>query len=136
VQSGGQVTAIKQAVELLKEAGASVAFCAHPEACAGHAACFGTSGGLIKIEDILPFFPDFVTIDNFKEAICDSLERYNNQVQHTWLLFAQRTTFPLHLAMVVLWQKKTGALFWRWSAVDSAAGPLFLHHLTTHQPLT
>jgi hypothetical protein len=38
------------------------------------------SGGLLKLEDILPFFPDFVTIDNFKDAICDSLERYNRQV--------------------------------------------------------
>ncbi len=38
------------------------------------------TGGLLKIEDVLPFFPDFVTIDNFKEAICDSLERYNRQV--------------------------------------------------------
>ncbi|GAX74136.1 hypothetical protein CEUSTIGMA_g1585.t1 [Chlamydomonas eustigma] len=48
---------IKQAVEFLKEA-----------------------GGLLKLEDILPFFPDFVMIDNFKDAICDSLERYNKQV--------------------------------------------------------
>lgn len=28
----------------------------------------------IKIEDILPFFPDFVTIDHFKDAVCSSLE--------------------------------------------------------------
>lgn len=28
----------------------------------------------IKIEDILPFFPDFVTIDHFKDAVCASLE--------------------------------------------------------------
>lgn len=28
----------------------------------------------IKIEDILPFFPDFVTIDHFKNAVCSSLE--------------------------------------------------------------
>ena len=48
---------IKQAVEFLKEA-----------------------GGLLKLEDILPFFPGFVMIDNFKDAICDSLERYNRQV--------------------------------------------------------
>jgi hypothetical protein len=40
------------------------------------------AGGLLKIEDVLPFFPDFVTIDNFKEAICDSLERYNKQVRN------------------------------------------------------
>jgi hypothetical protein len=30
--------------------------------------------GLVKVEDILPFFPDFVTIDHFKDAICDSLQ--------------------------------------------------------------
>ena len=29
---------------------------------------------LIKIEDILPFFSDFVTIDHFKDAICSSLQ--------------------------------------------------------------
>ncbi|KAG0051168.1 hypothetical protein BGZ83_004029 [Gryganskiella cystojenkinii] len=32
---------------------------------------------LLKIEDILPFFPDFVLIDDFKEEICVALERYN-----------------------------------------------------------
>lgn len=35
----------------------------------------------MKIEDILPFFPDFVTIDNFKGAITDSLTRYNRQIE-------------------------------------------------------
>ncbi|XP_046860460.1 vacuolar protein sorting-associated protein 18 homolog [Xenia sp. Carnegie-2017] len=34
----------------------------------------------IKIEDILPFFPDFVTIDHFKDAICSSLEEYNKHI--------------------------------------------------------
>lgn len=43
--------------------------------------CFFLAGGLLKIEDILPFFPDFVTIDNFKAAITDSLTRYNKQIQ-------------------------------------------------------
>ncbi|KAK3243890.1 hypothetical protein CYMTET_46480, partial [Cymbomonas tetramitiformis] len=37
--------------------------------------------GLLKIEDILPFFPDFVLIDDFKEAICTSLEEYNRQIE-------------------------------------------------------
>ncbi|VEN49877.1 unnamed protein product [Callosobruchus maculatus] len=37
---------------------------------------------LIKIEDILPFFPDFVTIDHFKEAICNSLKEYNQKIQN------------------------------------------------------
>lgn len=37
--------------------------------------------GLLKIEDILPFFPDFALIDDFKEAICSSLEDYNEQIE-------------------------------------------------------
>lgn len=53
-----QAERIKMAVDFLKEA-----------------------GGLLKIEDILPFFPDFVTIDNFKGAITDSLTRYNRQIE-------------------------------------------------------
>ncbi|KAH0877298.1 hypothetical protein HID58_064692 [Brassica napus] len=37
--------------------------------------------GLLKIEDILPFFPDFALIDDFKETICSSLEDYNKQIE-------------------------------------------------------
>ncbi|KAI7981445.1 Vacuolar sorting protein 18 [Camellia lanceoleosa] len=37
--------------------------------------------GLLKIEDFLPFFPDFALIDDFKEAICSSLEDYNKQIE-------------------------------------------------------
>ncbi|KAI7981450.1 Vacuolar sorting protein 18 [Camellia lanceoleosa] len=37
--------------------------------------------GLLKIEDILPFFPDFALIDDFKVAICSSLEDYNKQIE-------------------------------------------------------
>lgn len=37
--------------------------------------------GILKIEDILPFFPDFALIDDFKEAICASLEDYNRQIE-------------------------------------------------------
>lgn len=36
---------------------------------------------LVKIEDILPFFPNFVTIEHFKEAICQSLQEYNQHIQ-------------------------------------------------------
>ncbi|KAH0950839.1 hypothetical protein HN011_007913 [Eciton burchellii] len=36
---------------------------------------------LVRIEDILPFFSDFVTIDHFKEAICNSLQEYNQHIQ-------------------------------------------------------
>lgn len=36
---------------------------------------------LIKIEDVLPFFSDFVTIDLFKQAICSSLQQYNQNIE-------------------------------------------------------
>lgn len=38
--------------------------------------------GLLKIEDILPFFPDFVYIDDFKDAICSCLEEYNDKIKN------------------------------------------------------
>ncbi|KAI9906003.1 hypothetical protein PsorP6_013411 [Peronosclerospora sorghi] len=37
---------------------------------------------LLKIEDILPFFPDFVLINDFKKEICKSLEVYNDRIEH------------------------------------------------------
>lgn len=36
---------------------------------------------LLKIEDILPFFSDFVTIDSFKEEICAALEGYSAHIE-------------------------------------------------------
>ncbi|GAA5923143.1 tethering complex subunit PEP3 [Sporobolomyces koalae] len=36
---------------------------------------------LLKIEDILPFFPDFVVIDDFKDEICDALEGYSAHIE-------------------------------------------------------
>lgn len=39
------------------------------------------SGGLVKIEDILPLFPDFAQVDSFKDAICKSLSDYNAQIE-------------------------------------------------------
>ncbi|CCO26653.1 Vacuolar protein sorting-associated protein 18 homolog [Rhizoctonia solani AG-1 IB] len=35
---------------------------------------------LLKIEDILPFFPDFVVIDDFKDDICNALEDYSARI--------------------------------------------------------
>ena len=39
-----------------------------------------THCNLLKIEDILPFFPDFTRIDDFKQEICSSLEDYNRHI--------------------------------------------------------
>ncbi|THH09346.1 hypothetical protein EW146_g8708 [Bondarzewia mesenterica] len=36
---------------------------------------------LLKIEDILPFFPDFVVIDDFKDEIANALEGYAAQIE-------------------------------------------------------
>lgn len=36
---------------------------------------------LLRMEDILPFFPDFVLIDDFKDEICSALEEYNINIE-------------------------------------------------------
>jgi len=36
---------------------------------------------VLKIEDILPFFPDFVVIDDFKDEICTALEGYSAHIE-------------------------------------------------------
>lgn len=35
---------------------------------------------LLKIEDLIPFFPDFVVIDDFKDEICSALEDYSRNI--------------------------------------------------------
>ena len=35
---------------------------------------------LLKIEDLIPYFPDFVVIDDFKEEICNALEEYSRNI--------------------------------------------------------
>ena len=35
---------------------------------------------MLKIEDLIPFFPDFVVIDDFKEEICAALESYSRHI--------------------------------------------------------
>ncbi|KAK7532184.1 Pep3/Vps18/deep orange family-domain-containing protein [Phyllosticta citribraziliensis] len=35
---------------------------------------------LLRIEDLIPFFPDFVVIDDFKEEICAALEEYSRAI--------------------------------------------------------
>ncbi|KAH8895039.1 Pep3/Vps18/deep orange family protein [Thozetella sp. PMI_491] len=35
---------------------------------------------LLKIEDMIPFFPDFVVIDDFKDEICAALEDYSRNI--------------------------------------------------------
>lgn len=37
---------------------------------------------LLKIEDLIPFFPDFVVIDDFKDEICEALEEYSRHIDN------------------------------------------------------
>lgn len=41
-----------------------------PERIRAVTALLSEAGGAVRIEDILPLFPDFVEIDAFKDAIC------------------------------------------------------------------
>jgi hypothetical protein len=36
---------------------------------------------VLRLEDVLPFFPDFTQIETFKDAICASLDNYSNKIQ-------------------------------------------------------
>lgn len=36
---------------------------------------------LLKIEDLIPFFPDFVVIDDFRDEICQALEDYSHSIE-------------------------------------------------------
>lgn len=38
------------------------------------------SNDLLKIEDLIPLFPDFVVIDDFKDEICAALESYSRHI--------------------------------------------------------
>lgn len=46
----------------------------------GSAMQFLDNTNILKIEDILPFFPDFVVIDDFKEEIAHALEGYSAHI--------------------------------------------------------
>lgn len=37
---------------------------------------------LLRIEDLIPFFPDFVVIDDFREEICAALEEYSRHIDN------------------------------------------------------
>ena len=37
--------------------------------------------GNLKMENILPFFPDFVLIDDFKDELCQVLQQYNDRIE-------------------------------------------------------
>uniref|UniRef100_A0A914V2Z5 Vacuolar protein sorting-associated protein 18 homolog n=1 Tax=Plectus sambesii TaxID=2011161 RepID=A0A914V2Z5_9BILA len=39
------------------------------------------SNGILKIQDLLPFFPEFATIEHFKESLCACLKEHSGKIQ-------------------------------------------------------
>ena len=60
---------------------------------------------MLKIEDILPFFPDFVVIDSFKREICVSLEEYNGKIEN---LRKEMEDYTTSTEAVQVWGGKEG----------------------------
>ena len=46
---------------------------------------------VLELEDILPFFPDFVLIKDFKKEICDSFQKYNRHTDTIKTLMDEAT---------------------------------------------
>ena len=51
------------------------------ERCSFRAMAFIERSELLSIEDVLPYFPDFVVIDDFKDQICNALESYAKRIE-------------------------------------------------------
>lgn len=67
---------------------------------------------LLKIEDLIPFFPDFVVIDDFKEEICASLEEYSRHIDN----LKQDMDFSQHTAEQI--KAELAALETRYAIVE------------------
>ena len=66
------------------------------------------AGGLVKIEDILPLFPDFVTIDAFRDAIHESLEQYSAHIDQLKQEMADATRIADALRCMALHKGQAG----------------------------
>lgn len=40
------------------------------------------SNGILKVQDVLAYFPDFTSIEHFKEPLCDYLKNYSIKIQN------------------------------------------------------
>lgn len=52
---------------------------------------------LLRIEDLIPFFPDFVVIDDFKEEICSALEDYSRKIDELKLEMDESEETAAHI---------------------------------------
>ncbi|KAI8064792.1 vacuolar protein sorting protein 18 [Gilbertella persicaria] len=65
---------------------------------------------LLKMEDILPFFPDFVLIDDFKDEICSALDEYNIGIEELKAEMDNATSSAEHIRLDVRKLKKRFAI--------------------------
>ncbi|KAI7887643.1 Pep3/Vps18/deep orange family-domain-containing protein [Mucor mucedo] len=65
---------------------------------------------LLKMEDILPFFPDFVLIDDFKDEICSALEEYNISIEELKMEMDNATSSADHIRLDIRKLKKRFAV--------------------------
>ena len=61
---------------------------------------------LLKMVDILPFFPDFVLIDDFKDEICSALDEYNIGIEELKIEMDNATSSAEHIRLDVRKLKK------------------------------
>ncbi|KAL6240441.1 tethering complex subunit [Rhinocladiella similis] len=68
---------------------------------------------LLRIEDLIPLFPDFVVIDDFKEEICEALEEYSRHIDN----LKQEMDLSQHTAEQI--KAEIAALDHRYAIVES-----------------
>ncbi|XRB12553.1 vacuolar sorting protein 18 [Pseudoscourfieldia marina] len=51
-------------------------------AAARASAVLSEAGGHVRIEDLLPYFPDRAPVDSFRDPVCDALESYDERLRH------------------------------------------------------
>ncbi len=68
----------------------------------------------LKIEDLLPHFPDFVVIDDFKEDICSALEEYFSLKRSNFVFFVDHFdsagTADISTACAAAWMRPLSVL--------------------------
>lgn len=66
---------------------------------------------ILKMEDILPFFPDYVLINDFKDEICSALEEYNVNIEDLKVEMDNATVCADHIRLDVGKLRKRSVCF-------------------------
>ena len=58
------------------------------------------ANGVITVADVLKYFPEFATIDHFKQALCSSLVAVSRQIDEHQVTTKSSLSWPIFDAMV------------------------------------